>query len=158
MILDGPETNLRKQNQAEDETLEAGQTQAALTVSQLLMFNSRKYGPQQDQEKQKKRHYAKNKEMPVPIYLGLKMHAETRKQDIVDCLYRLGLSISYDRVMAISTYIANSVCAKFAREQVVVPPGLTTDVFTVGMTRHQQFHGVLSMLQSRKKDVTRKRS
>ena len=159
MILDGPETNLRKQNQDEDATLEAGQTQAAVTIAQLLMFNSRKYGPQQNQEKQKKRHHAKNKEMPVPIYLGLKMHAETRKQEIVDCLYHLGLSISYDRVMAISTDIANSVCAKFTREGVVVPPGLTTNVFTVGMmdnidhnpsstTAPDSFHGTsISMVQ-----------
>lgn len=43
------------------------------------------------------RRHAKANETPVPIYVGMKVHAETRKQVLVDCLHTLGLSISYKR-------------------------------------------------------------
>ena len=66
----------------------------------------------------------------------MKLHAETRKRHLVDCLYSLGLCVSYDRVMTIPTGVANSVCAKFDRDGVVVSPGLTKNTFTVGMVDH----------------------
>ena len=70
----------------------------------------------------------------------MKLHTETRKQHLVDCLYSLGLCVSYDRVMTISTDVANSVCAKFGRDRVVVPPGLTKNTFTVGMGDHVDYN------------------
>ena len=45
----------------------------------------------------------KNRETPLAIYVGLTVHAMTRKRGLVDRLFQLGLSISYDRVMEIST-------------------------------------------------------
>ena len=62
-----------------------------------------------------------NREPPLPVYLGLLVHAETRKKTLVDKLYRLGLSISYDRVMQISADLGNSVCTQFEEEGVVCP-------------------------------------
>ena len=58
-------------------------------------------------------------------------HAETRKRTLVDKLYNLGLSISYDRVLELSTDMGgNSVCARFESEGVVCPPKLLKGVFT----------------------------
>ncbi|KAK3734698.1 hypothetical protein QZH41_002108 [Actinostola sp. cb2023] len=47
-------------------------------------------------------------------------------------MFRMGLSISYDRVMSISTDVANSVCDRFDQEGVVCPPGLRGTLFTTG--------------------------
>ena len=43
-----------------------------------------------------------DKETPFPIYLGLMIHAVTRKRDIIDKLHKFGLSVSYDRVLQFS--------------------------------------------------------
>src|SRR6218665_2905922 len=34
------------------------------------------------------------REPPLPIYLGLEIHAESRSKKLVDCLFNLGMSIS----------------------------------------------------------------
>ena len=54
------------------------------------------------------------------------IHAETRKKDLVYKLYSLGLSISYERVMHIST----AICERFQNDDVVCPAKLRGDVFT----------------------------
>ena len=71
----------------------------------------------------------------------------------------LGLCISYDRVLSISTDIANLVTSRFEQEGVVCPPKLYKDVFTTGAidkidhnpsatTAHDSFHGTtISLFQ-----------
>ena len=75
-------------------------------------------------------YHTNNSEAPLAIYLGLLLHAETRKRGLVDKLNDLGLSISYNRVLQISTDMANGVCARFEAEQVVCPPKLRSGLFT----------------------------
>ena len=41
-------------------------------------------------------YHSTERETPLPIFLGIVIHADTRKRDPVDKLYSLGLSISYD--------------------------------------------------------------
>ena len=57
------------------------------------------------------------------------LHASTRKRDLIDKLHKLGLSISYDRVLQISTELANTVCALYEEEGVVCPPNLEKACF-----------------------------
>lgn len=121
MILDG--TNITDQTVNESEG-----TSAALALSQLLIFNSVKHGRTGTT---KIRHNV-DKETPLPMYIGLVVHAHTRQRFLVDKLYRLGLSISYDRVMQISSNLGNSVCSLYERQQVVCPPKLKGDLFTTG--------------------------
>ena len=75
-------------------------------------------------------YHSRDREPPLPIYLGLMTHAETRKRTLVDKLYSLGLSISYYRVLELSTDLGNSVCSRFESEGVVCPPKLNKGVFT----------------------------
>ena len=97
------------------------------------------------------------RETPLPIYVALKVHAETRKRGLVDALHGLGLCISYDHTLAISTDDANSLCARFESEGVVCPPQAVTGVFTtaaVDNTDHKpssttsqgSFHGTTMSL------------
>ena len=77
----------------------------------------------------------------------------------MDKLFNLGLSISYDRVLRLSTEMGNRVCQRFHVEQVVCPPMLKGSVFTTGAveyldhnpsatTANNSFHGTgISLLQ-----------
>ena len=114
---------------------DANDNQATLTISQLIKFNAVKR-PRRTllvdagQRGPIVRHSV-NQETPMPIYLGIMLHAATRKKKLVDKCFKLGLSISYDRVNQIITKLGNSVCAQYNSEQLVCPPVLRGNLFTV---------------------------
>ena len=152
MVLDGP--SIKNQSLSSS-------TQAALSIAQLLKFNSvkqrRKQGATKTQEPPAVRH-STSQETPLPTYVGLMLHAETRKRGHVDKLFSLGLSISYDRVLRLSAQMGNSVCQLYHIEQVVCPPTLRSNVLTAAVdnidhnpsatTAKNSFHGTgISLLQ-----------
>ena len=94
MILGGPDIKTRSSDMTEAQT--------SLSISQLMLFNATKR--RRDSGTTGASYYhSRDREPPLPIYLGLMTHAETRKRTLVDKLYNLGLSISYDRVLELST-------------------------------------------------------
>ena len=72
------------------------------------------------------------REPPLPIYIGLNVHTVTRSKKLTNQLYRMGLSISYDRIMQIEDWIATSACERFEDDGAVVPSSLSKGLFTVG--------------------------
>ena len=100
MILHGPSI----QKQAENKS-----TQATLTISQLLQFNS--YVSNRSGSSHHDRHN-RYRETPLPIYQGLSIHARTGKCELVDDFFKLGLSVSYDRILSISTDVGNTISAR----------------------------------------------
>lgn len=148
MILYGPNI----QDQMKNNT-----SQAALTISQLLQFNC--IGRQRKGTTGKVRH-TKERETPVPIYVGLSTHALTRKRELVDSLHKLGVSISYDRVLSISTDVGNAACRRFEEEGVLCPTKLRKELFTTAAidnidhntsstTAQNSFHGTgISLFQN----------
>ena len=123
--------------------------QSALGCLELLYFNST---GNYHSSKAKSMYHMRNKEPPLPIYVGLLLHAQTRKRTLIDNLYNLGLSISYDRVLSISTDVGNAVSALFEEERLVCPLNLCKDLFmTAGVdnldhdpsstTSQDSFHG-----------------
>lgn len=67
-------------------------------------------------------------------------------------LSKLGLCISYDRVLELENSLATAVCKCYEEEQLVCPPRLRTGLFTVGAfdnidhnlsstTSMESFHG-----------------
>ena len=153
MVLDGP--SIKNQSLSSS-------TQAALSIVQLLKFNSvkqrRKQGAAKTQEPPAVTH-STSQETPLPTYVGLMLQAETRKRGLVDKLFSLGLSISYDRILRLSAQMGNSVCQLYHIEQVVCPPTLHSNVFTTAAvenidhnqsatTAKNSFHGIeISLLQ-----------
>ena len=121
MILEG--TNIACADQSRSRS---GRSNIALVTSQLIAFNSVKFSSGSSNAVR----HSEDKETPLPIYLGLMIHAMTRKRDIIDKLHRLGLSISYDRVLQLSTDLANAVCQQYKDDDIVCPPGLRKNVFT----------------------------
>jgi len=82
---------------------------AALSVAQFLKNNSIKHMRKKVDATLSARH-SSTQEISLPICIGLMLHAQTRKRDLVDKLFNLGLSISYDRVLCLPTEMGNSVC------------------------------------------------
>ena len=59
-------------------------------------------------------------------------NAKTRKRQIVDELFSRGLSVSYDRVMQLSTDLGNDAIQTYEKDGVVCPRSLCTGLFTTG--------------------------
>ena len=147
MILYGPNIETQASN--------SSKAQAGLTISQLLQYNS--YLRRRGDVVRVRRN--RNRETPVSLYIGLSIHAKTRSRDLIDIMHDLGLCVSYDRVLAISTDIGNAVCRRYQEEQVVRPPNLRHDLFTLAAfdnidhnpsstMAHDSFHGTrISLFQ-----------
>ena len=150
MIMEGP--SIKKDNKEikeEDQVIKA-----PLTIAQLLSFNSFKRG-----RAGKNVRHRRERECQLPVCTALKIHGETRKRGLVDVMHKLGLCISHDRVMDISTDLANSVTAQFEQDGVVCSPKLRKDVFTTAgidnidhnpcsTTASDSFHGTaISLVQ-----------
>ena len=73
-------------------------SQSCLTISLLIMFNSKRR--QTNPETGSTRHSAIS-ESPLHLYIGLNIHSLVRSKRLIEQLYSLGISISYDRVMQI---------------------------------------------------------
>ena len=58
------------------------------------------------------------------------MYSQTRKSSLVDELFYLGLSISYDKVLEIENGLCVAECKRFSEEGIVCPPNLTKGVVT----------------------------
>ena len=71
------------------------------------------------------------RETPLPVYIGLNIHALSRCKKLIQQLFQLCISVSYDRVMELEEMIAKSSCELF-KENVVAPASLRNGVFTVG--------------------------
>ena len=150
MLLNGP--NIESQDFEE--------SQACLTFAQLIIFNMKKI----KKLATKSDRHNQDREPPLPLYLGMSVHAQTRSKKFVNQLYELGLSLSYQRVDDIMNNLATSVCDHFKSVGVVCPLSLQSDLFTVGAidnldhdpsstTAQGSFHGTgISMFQFPKQD------
>ena len=120
MILDCP--SIKHQSQR----INAADKMAAQSISQLMIFNSVKNAQSTNSTNAKRRHI----EMPLPLYITMKIHALTRSKNLIDTLYHLGLCVSYDRLLRLTSDISNAVCEQFNSNEVVCPPKLRSNLFT----------------------------
>lgn len=116
MLLQGPSIN---QNHKYLE-------QSNLTISQLIVQNAVK----RTRKESVSSYFSKTKESPISIYVGMMIHAKTRKKGIIDRLYNLGISIPYNRVLELSTSLGNTVLSQYEQDGIVCPRSLQTNTFT----------------------------
>ena len=55
------------------------------------------------------------------VYTGMHMFAKLRKRQLVDMLHENGLSISYTRVLEISSQLGEALVAQYVKDGVVYP-------------------------------------
>eukprot|EP00794_Sanderia_malayensis_P011697 gene11697-12916_t len=104
------------------------QNQACLSVSQMIVFNS--FKRQRDLNNMVSHRHSKDREPPLPVHLGLRIYSQKRQSKLVNELFRLGLSVSYDRVLEIENTMVRSLCTKFDEEGVVCLPNVAKSLFT----------------------------
>ncbi len=63
----------------------------------------------------------------------VKSRYETRQKQLKEQVHNLGLSNSYMRYMQLFTYVGNSVCNLYDKEDIVCPPSLMKGLFTASM-------------------------
>eukprot|EP00112_Aurelia_sp_Birch-Aquarium-sp1_P005412 Seg1614.17 transcript_id=Seg1614.17/GoldUCD/mRNA.D3Y31 product="hypothetical protein" protein_id=Seg1614.17/GoldUCD/D3Y31 len=150
MILEGPGIKEQTQEIA---------FSAARSIAELVKYNAVKHKQSPAHVTEKSSRHAVHQETPLPIYLGLLVHAETRKEGMIEKLHNLGLSISYDRVLCLASEMGNSVVESYRLDGVVCPKSLRRNVFTTAAvdnidhnpsstTAKDSFHGTsISILQ-----------
>ena len=131
-------------------------SEPALSLSQLIMFNCIKRS-----KKYKISLSFLSREPPLPVLLGMMVHCQTRKRDLVDKLVQLGLSVSYDRVLTIFTSVANGLNEQYIENGVICSPPLRKTLYTTSAvdnidhnpsatTAKDSFHGTgISLYQFR---------
>ena len=97
----------------------------ALSIAQLIQFNT-------VAEQRTSRQFRHNidKKTHLSIYFGFLLHSHTRSGLLIDKFYDLGLCISYQRMLPLSTSLVNSMCDLFEEEGFACPPLLRSNVFT----------------------------
>jgi hypothetical protein len=136
-------------------SLQKSVPKSVISISQLITFNMKKANFDPKSSVRHKHSF----EPPLPIFVGINIHAQTRSKKIVKQLYRLGISISYDRVMELENSLACSASERFEEDKVVCPMQLRRNLFTVGAldnldhnasssTAKSSFHGTgISLFQ-----------
>ena len=105
--------------------LRFGTTASDLAMAQLLQYNCfAKY-----KEGAVTQRHSRDRETPFPVYIGMSVHAKTRKRQLVEMLHEHGLSIPYDRVLEISAQLGDAVVNRYNEEGVVCPPKLKKGLF-----------------------------
>lgn len=94
---------------------------SVVTIQQLLRH--RGVGSKQE-------HRNRSREAPLTMFIGLVIHGKTRNRDLIYTLYSLGLFVSYEKVLGISTEMCNSVCRRYEEVGVVSPLNLRNGLFT----------------------------
>ena len=107
--------------------------QAVLSVAQCIFYNS----TFRHRKQATGTYHNSMREPPLPIYVGLLLHGETRKRSLVDKFYDLRLS--YDRVLNISADLGNDISELYKLEGVVCPRQLRHGVFTTA-TYDNKYH------------------
>ncbi len=144
----------------EDET----PSNATCSITQLMVFNSIKRS-KKIRKSDTLRHNI-DRETAVPLYVGLLVHNKTRKKELVDKMYDMGLSVSYDRIMQVESQISNAVIQQYENQGIVCPPILEKHLFTTGQLDNldhdpratlskDSFHGTaISITQHPQQDTT----
>ena len=148
MIMDG--TNIKTK---QSDTVR----QSSLSLAQLLQYNSYV----RRRETSVHTPHSKTRETPLPVYIGLMIHGHTRKRELVDTMFHLGVSIPYDIVLGIATEMAISASRQYETDGAVCPLVLRKHLFTTAAvdnidhnpsstTARDSFHGTgISIFQNR---------
>ena len=102
-------------------------SQPSLTIAQTMLFSRKKRASDHDVPTR----HTLLREPPLPIYLGLNIHAAEQNKKLIQILYKMGITISYDRIMTLEDLLATSLCERFKEDGVVSPACLRKGLFTV---------------------------
>ena len=77
------------------------------------------------------RRHVKERETPVPVYVGLKLYAFLSTKTVIQRFFSLGLSILYDRCLSICNDIGLNMLKKYDLEGMFVGSHVTLEIFII---------------------------
>jgi len=101
MILEGP--NIEHQSQL----INAADKTASNSICQLMIFNSVKNARNMNSSAHANQKHMY--EMPVPLYIAMKIHTMTCSRNLIDTLFSLGICVSYDRFFEFDIDISSAL-------------------------------------------------
>ena len=104
-------------------------SQAVLTLSDMSTYNSRKL--KKSNHALNHRHHKTERETPVTMYVGLKLYSTLRSKTIIDHLFHLGISISYDGVLSITKSLYEVLHRNYVQHIIFLPTNLKKGYFVV---------------------------
>ena len=114
------------------EDQDAKESQSCISIAQLICFNAKKKQHRKQNVESKQARTTRSREMPLPLYIGLKIHTQSRNKALIEQLYSLGLCINYKQVLQIENNLAHAVTQKYHSDGIVCPPNLRKGLYTVG--------------------------
>ena len=105
-------------------------SRACLSICQLILFNAK--DNRASLVAGSSQRHLKSREPPLPLYVGLNIHTQTRSRKMLTQMHELGLSISYTRLLEIQDSITSALCKRFKDEDAVCPTQLRTGIYSVG--------------------------
>ena len=96
-------------------------SQAVLALSGIVTYNIRKL--KKSTHALKHRHHKREHKTPVTMYVGLK-YSTVRSKIIIDHLFHLGISLSYDRMLSIIKFL-------YVQQNIFLPTNLKKGYFVV---------------------------
>ena len=76
-------------------------------------------------------HHRRERETPVTMYVGFKLYSTVRSKTIIDHLFHLGISISYDRVLSITKSLYEVLRRNCVQQNIFLPTNLEKGCFIV---------------------------
>ena len=130
----------------------------ACAISQLICSNA---AQQSRKETTVSLHNSRDHETPFPMYIGLKIHFETRLCIVIAKFHTLSICVSFNRILEVRKMLALSVCKHYENYGVVIPSNMRLNVFTtadvdnhdVKNNSRDEFHGTsVTMTNHRSKE------
>ena len=117
--------------------IEPERQQDVLSCAQLVVFNSKKH-ESKSRPYVTKRH-GKGRETHVAVYTALNIYYTVRSRNLIDHLFKLGICISYDRVLDITKGIYEQLREGYLKYQCFFPNVLKKGVFTILLKDNNRF-------------------
>ena len=109
-----------------------GFSKVSVSIAEMVMYQYRKNVPSSTTSLSSTvRRHCKERETSTPVYVGLKLYACVRAKSLVQKLFLLGISISYDRCLEICDSIGSNLLYKYDRDGVFIAGNLRFDLFTI---------------------------
>ena len=107
----------------------SSRTRVAFTIPQLLISNTAKRSTIAQNLQQRC-----DVKTPIPLYLGLALHAQDRQKRLIGELHQLVLTVFYSLIMDVRKKFTQAVSKRFKDEGVVVPTNCKRRIFTTATT------------------------
>ena len=122
-------------------------SQAALTTAELVTFNVRKLKSAR-KGSLTARHHKKERESPVPLYIGLKLYSTVRSRSLIQHLFELGVCVSYDRILSITKSIYENLRHNYDLHGIFLPTSVKKGCFVVLVKDNIDKNATANLIQS----------